>query len=117
MRQRRTSLAEARHSDTRMSARELLSSAHLPSHRKFARGHVPYRGVTGCRTEPGEGPATAALRLVGSWMTSTRGVATMADTKRMTAEEVVGYLLEGEGRDVLRESLCWVCEQLMEAEV
>jgi putative transposase len=41
----------------------------------------------------------------------------MADTKRMTAEEVVGYLLEGEGRDVLRESLCWVCEQLMEAEV
>ena len=29
----------------------------------------------------------------------------MAETKRMTAEEVVGYLLEGEGLDFLRESL------------
>ena len=41
----------------------------------------------------------------------------MAETKRMTAEQVVGYLLEGEGVDFLRESLTWVCEQLMEAEV
>ncbi len=42
----------------------------------------------------------------------------MAETKRMTAEEVVGYLLEGEeGLDFLRESLCWVVQQLMEAEV
>ena len=41
----------------------------------------------------------------------------MAETKRMTAEEVVGYLLEGEGLDFLRESLAWVCQQLMEAEV
>ena len=41
----------------------------------------------------------------------------MAETKRMTAEQVVGYLLEGEGLDFLRESLTWVCEQLMEAEV
>src|SRR5438093_1459808 len=41
----------------------------------------------------------------------------MAETKRMTAEQVVGYLLEGEGLDFLRESLAWVCEQLMEAEV
>src|SRR5512146_2506378 len=41
----------------------------------------------------------------------------MAETKRMTAEEVVGYLLEGEGLDFLRESLAWVVEQLMEAEV
>ncbi len=40
----------------------------------------------------------------------------MAETKRMTAEEVVGYLLEGEGLDFLRESLTWVCQQLMEAE-
>jgi hypothetical protein len=31
--------------------------------------------------------------------------------------EVVGYLLEGEGLDFLRESLGWVCQQLMEAEV
>ena len=41
----------------------------------------------------------------------------MAETKRMTAEEVVAYLLEGEGLDFLRESLTWVCQQLMEAEV
>jgi transposase-like protein len=41
----------------------------------------------------------------------------MAETKRMTAEKVVGYLLEGEGLDFLRESLSWVCQQLMEAEV
>ena len=41
----------------------------------------------------------------------------MAETKRMTAEQVVGYLLEGEGLDFLRESLRWVVQQLMEAEV
>src|SRR4051794_40638510 len=41
----------------------------------------------------------------------------MAETKRMTCEQVVGYLLEGEGLDVLRESLSWVVQQLMEAEV
>ena len=41
----------------------------------------------------------------------------MAERKRMTADEVVGYLLEGEGLDVLRESLAWVVQQLMEAEV
>ena len=41
----------------------------------------------------------------------------MAETRRMTVEQVVGYLLEGEGLDVLRESLAWVVQQLMEAEV
>jgi putative transposase len=41
----------------------------------------------------------------------------MAETKRMTVEQVVGYLLEGEGVDMLRESLSWVVQQLMEAEV
>src|SRR6266516_1857357 len=41
----------------------------------------------------------------------------MAETKRVTAEQVVGYLLEGEELDFLRESLTWVCQQLMEAEV
>jgi putative transposase len=41
----------------------------------------------------------------------------MAETKRMTTEQVVGYLLEGEGVDFLRESLSWVVQQLMEAEV
>ena len=30
----------------------------------------------------------------------------------MTAEEVVGYLLEGEGVDVVRKSLTWMCEQV-----
>jgi hypothetical protein len=38
----------------------------------------------------------------------------MAETKRMTAEQVVAYLLEGEGLDFLRESLTCVCQQLME---
>ncbi len=41
----------------------------------------------------------------------------MAETKRMTAEQVVSYLLEEEGLDFLRESLCWVVQQLMESEV
>jgi transposase-like protein len=42
----------------------------------------------------------------------------MAETKRMTAEQVVRYLLEDEsGLDFLRESLAWVVQQLMEAEV
>ncbi len=42
----------------------------------------------------------------------------MAETKRMTAEQVVSYLLEGEeGRDFLRESLRGVVQQLMEVEV
>jgi putative transposase len=50
-------------------------------------------------------------------MKLTRGVTTMAETKRMTTEQVVGYLLEGEGLDFLRESVSWVVQQLMEAEV
>ena len=41
----------------------------------------------------------------------------MAETKRMTAEQVVSFLLEDEGVDFLRESLRWVVQQLMEAEV
>src|SRR5215217_9355291 len=41
----------------------------------------------------------------------------MAERKRMTADEVVSYLLEEEGADFLRESLKWVVQQLMEAEV
>jgi transposase-like protein len=41
----------------------------------------------------------------------------MAETKRMTAEQVVSYLLEEDGLDFLRESLLWVVQQLMEAEV
>jgi putative transposase len=41
----------------------------------------------------------------------------MADRKRMTAEEVAGYLLEGEGLDFVKESLLWVVQELMEVEV
>jgi transposase-like protein len=41
----------------------------------------------------------------------------MAERKRMTAEEVVGYLLEGEGLDFVKESLLWVVQELMEVEV
>jgi putative transposase len=41
----------------------------------------------------------------------------MAETKRMTAEQVVSFLLEEEGVDFLRESLRWVVQQLMEVEV
>jgi putative transposase len=41
----------------------------------------------------------------------------MAARKRMTAEEVVGYLLEGEGLDFVKESLLWVVQELMEVEV
>jgi putative transposase len=41
----------------------------------------------------------------------------MAESNSMQVEQVVGYLLEGEGLDFLRESLSWVCQQLMEAEV
>ena len=41
----------------------------------------------------------------------------MTETKRMTAEQVVRYLLEEEGADFLRESLRWVVQELMEAEV
>src|SRR3954462_1514356 len=41
----------------------------------------------------------------------------MPETKRMTAEQVVSYLLEEDGLDFLRESLSWVVQQLMEVEV
>jgi putative transposase len=41
----------------------------------------------------------------------------MAETKRMTAEQVVSYLLGEGGLDFLRESLTWVVQQLMEVEV
>ena len=41
----------------------------------------------------------------------------MAETKRMTAEQVVSYLLEEGGLDFFRESLTWVVQQLMESEV
>jgi transposase-like protein len=64
------------------------------------------------------GPATVALKLVESGEDDDeRRVTTMAETRRMTSGEVVGYLLEGEGLDFLRESLLWVVQRLMEAGV
>ena len=41
----------------------------------------------------------------------------MAERKRMTAEQVVSYLMEEEALDFLRESLSWVVQKLMEVEV
>ncbi len=41
----------------------------------------------------------------------------MAEKHRMTPDEVVSYLLEGDGVDYVRVSLRWMVEQLMEAEV
>ncbi len=41
----------------------------------------------------------------------------MAETTRMTAEEVVSQLLSDEHADFVRDSLRWMVEQLMEAEV
>ena len=41
----------------------------------------------------------------------------MAETTRITAEEVVSRLMSYEHADFVRESLRWVVEQLMEAEV
>jgi hypothetical protein len=59
-------------------------------------------------------PATAALRLVGFMPMKFDGrVTAMAETKRMTAEQVVSFLLEEEGVDFLCESLRWVVQQLM----
>ena len=41
----------------------------------------------------------------------------MAETTRMTAEKVVSQLLSDEHADLVRDSLRWMVEQLMEAEV
>jgi hypothetical protein len=43
---------------------------------------------------------------------------TMAELERMAADQVVRHLLEDEaGADLVRESLRWLVQQLMEAEV
>ena len=55
--------------------------------------------------------------IVGLFHEIDEGSTTMAERKRMTADEVVSYLLEEDGADFLRESLKWVVQQLMEAEV
>jgi putative transposase len=56
--------------------------------------------------------------IVGLFQESTKRSTTMAETERMTAEEVVRQLLEDPGgADLVRESLRWLVQQLMEAEV
>ena len=41
----------------------------------------------------------------------------MADTGRITAQELVGKLMSAEHADLLREAVAWLCAELMEAEV
>ena len=41
----------------------------------------------------------------------------MADTPRITAQELVGKLMGTEHGDLLREGVAWLCAELMEAEV
>jgi putative transposase len=55
--------------------------------------------------------------IVGHAKTDDRRSTTMAEKERMTAEQVVAYLMEEDGADFLRESLRFVVEALMEAEV
>jgi putative transposase len=45
------------------------------------------------------------------------GSTTMAERQRMTADEVVAKLMSDEHADLVRESLRWMVEQLMEVEV
>jgi hypothetical protein len=92
------------------SERLALIAAARRRHRAPIKHEVTSRSVEAHRTEPEASRATVAFRLVGSWQGLTRGT-TVAETKRMTTEEVVGYLLEGEALDFLRESLDWVVQQ------
>ena len=41
----------------------------------------------------------------------------MADSPRITAQELVGKLMSAEHADLLREGVAWLCAELMEAEV
>jgi hypothetical protein len=41
----------------------------------------------------------------------------MADVGRMSVQELLGKVLADEHADVLRQAVCWLAEQLMEAEV
>jgi putative transposase len=63
-------------------------------------------------------PATAALIIVGSSHgIDLRRLAAMAGMDRMTIEEVVRKVLLEDHADVVRESVRWVAQQLMEVEV
>jgi hypothetical protein len=66
----------------------------------------------------GLGEGTAAPMIVGLFQESMKESTTMAELERMTADEVVRHLLEEpDGADLVRESLSWLVQQLMEAEV
>jgi hypothetical protein len=41
----------------------------------------------------------------------------MTDVARMSVSELVGKVLAAEHADVLHQAVCWLTEQLMEAEV
>ena len=62
-------------------------------------------------------PAIAALKIVEPPSKTIERSTTMAEKDRMTSEEVVRWLLESDGADPVRESLRWMVEQLMDAEV
>jgi hypothetical protein len=64
------SVERAHPSAVRASSSRADSSPPWPRSRE---DHVPQRGVTGRRTEPGRNRATVALRLVGSAKSSTKG--------------------------------------------
>jgi transposase-like protein len=57
------------------------------------------------------------LKIVGHCEVRRRENTTMAESHRMTTEEVVDQLLSDEHADFVRESLRWMVEQLMETEV
>src|SRR4051795_1442002 len=81
-------------------------------------GHVPSVGVGAGRTEWMLVPATAALKIVGSFHgVDERRAPAMAGAERMTIEEVVRRVLREEHGDVIRESVRAVAQELMEAEV
>jgi putative transposase len=55
--------------------------------------------------------------IVGLFQQSDEGDTTMAEGPRMTAAQLADKLLSDEHADVLRESVAWMAQQLMEAEV
>jgi transposase-like protein len=62
-------------------------------------------------------PATAALIIVGLLTVRQRRRPAMAGADRMTIEEVVRKVLSEDHADVIRESVRWVAQQMMESEV
>jgi hypothetical protein len=65
----------------------------------------------------GEGPATAALMIVGLFQQDDEGDATMAEGQRMTAREAANKVMAVEHADVLRESVALMVREIMELEI